>query len=96
MELSQVLSEHARISRELGDLHRELAECLVAERQAKFQAYQASSETSFAGRERTGELHSLPLTCDILRLKGEIAALTEEKEFLRLVLTEAADAERAT
>lgn len=70
---ADLLDELETVTDVLAADHRELAECLVAERQAKVHAFDASLETTVAGRNHSGDLQALDMIIDILRLKGKIA-----------------------
>lgn len=82
----EALERYFDVTRELSSLHRELAEILIAEKDGRIRSYMASDETSVTGRERVADFHVLNLSLDVLKIKGEIAALNEEKEALYLLL----------
>jgi len=74
------------VTKELIGLHRRLALLLQAEVKGKAQAYMESTEPSVSGREREGTVTMSGISADVLILKGEIAAYTEERDFLRMVI----------
>lgn len=74
------------LTEELASLHRELAQILMAEKEGRVQSYIASDETSIQGRDRVADFQVAPLSIDALKIKGEIAALNEEKHVLSLLI----------
>lgn len=77
--------EHARLADLVGELkalHGELAETVMAERRGRVEAHFTSEETSVQGRDREADAMVIDLSCDVIRLKADIAALTTEYTFL--------------
>lgn len=67
------------------DAHRELATLLVAEKNAKINAY-AQAQGTDKNREHVASFNSLNITGDIFKLKGNIAALEALRDDIRLWL----------
>ncbi len=74
------------VTMELASSHRDLAETLGAELEAKVEAYRGSESSSESGRRLDGTIHASPFTVDVFKLKGEIAALLEERFYLERLL----------
>lgn len=72
-----------QLAAELAQAHRELADLLATEHEAKVQSWFASDETTIQGRDRIASLNALHLSLDIIKQKGEIAAMMEERDNLR-------------
>lgn len=66
--------------------HRELAQLLMSEKQAKLEAWQAAQDQPQGVRDKLGEIAGYPVTEEIFRLKGEMAARIEERDNLRFLL----------
>lgn len=72
---------------ELARDHRELAECLVAEKQTKVRAYaDAADARTNTDRLHVADLAALDLTADVFRLKGSIAAHEVRVAYLSLLI----------
>jgi hypothetical protein len=80
------LDKLEQLSLDLAEHHRELAQLLMAEKEAKIEAFDYSDASTVRQRDHEADRLALPLTRDILKIKGEIAALTELRDYLRLVL----------
>lgn len=80
------LDRLSTLTRDLSSLHRELATVLVAELQAKDAAWFATESDTVSVRDRFASHNALNLTADIIRLKGEIESLREERSHLRLLI----------
>lgn len=78
----EALARLSELSAELAQTHRELCDLLVAEHQAKTQAWFESQSQYIKERDRIAEFNALPLSLDVIKLKGEIAALEAERVFL--------------
>lgn len=74
------------ITRELIALHRSLAMLVAEEKEQRISAYLNAPENSVSGRERLADSTVLDVTTEIIKAKGEIAALSEERDFLRLYI----------
>lgn len=84
--LSPVLTRLQEVTESLIGCHRRLAILLSVERQGKTRAYEESQETSHSARERYAEFMAVDTTAEIFRVKGEISALSEERNFLHYLL----------
>jgi hypothetical protein len=69
---------------ELASDHRELAQLLTSEKQAKLEGWQNASSDRDAAK--LGEIQGFPVTEEIFKLKGEMAARIEERDYLRLMV----------
>lgn len=71
----------------------ELATLLHAEKEGRVRSWEAYSPTanygkdSVSARDRTAEFSVMNLTLDIIDIKGEIAAIETEREYLTLLLS---------
>ncbi len=83
---SQPLARFGEVSAELQMAHRELATLLAAEHEAKVKSWFAANDDTIKGRDRVAEFNALDLTLDVIKLKGDIAALREEKDWLAIQL----------
>lgn len=72
---------------ELVSKHAELGDLLAAEKEGRVAAWHEAQADSVSGRDRIAEFNITPLSKDILVLKGEIAALIEERDYITLLLT---------
>lgn len=84
--VSEPLSRFAEVARELMSAHRELATLLAAEHEAKVTSWFEAQEDTLKARDRIADFNAMPLTLDIIKLKGEITALREEKDWLTILL----------
>lgn len=83
----------ATVTAELLSLHRELAMTQVAEKQKRREVFAQSNETSVSGRDREADAYVGDYLDDIIRMKGDIAAYSEERDQLRFFIEhEAIDA----
>lgn len=76
---------HARlleVTDELARKHNELASLAAAEKEGKVTGYFRAEEKSVSARDREAEFQVLNVTTDIIRLKGQIAALEVEHRTL--------------
>lgn len=71
---------------ELASDHRELAQLLVSEKQAKLDGWREAHQETQGVREKLGEINGYPVTEEIFQLKGEMAARIEERDHLRLLV----------
>lgn len=76
------------IVQELVDNHHQLGDLLAAEKQGRVESWHAAQpgSDSVSARDRIAEFNIVPLAKDILILKGDIAALIEERDYIRLLL----------
>lgn len=74
------------ITTELVEHHRSLALLLAAEKEGRVAAWHNATADSVSGRDRVADFNIVPVTVDILVLKGDIAALIEERDYIRLLL----------
>lgn len=81
----EALARHRAVTVELMDLHRELAQLLAAEKEAKVRAY-AQAQGTDKNREQTASFNALNLTTDIFKLKGEIEAWNALRDDIRIWL----------
>lgn len=78
----EALAKLSDISSSLATSHRELADLLSAEHNAKTRAWFEATSQYISERDRIADLNALDLSLDIIKLKGEIAALEAERSFL--------------
>lgn len=76
-----------QVTIKLTDAHGELAETLKAEKDARAQVYREQEASSISALDRTADLFALELHKESLDQKADIAALEEERDFLRLLIT---------
>lgn len=82
----EALAQLELATKELAACHRELAQVLMAEREGRVRSYLQSDETSVSGRDRQADVNVLDLTLDMLKIKGEIAALEADRDYLGMVI----------
>lgn len=83
---SAALSNLETTTTELASSHRELAQLLAAEKEGKIRSWVASEDTSVTSRDRWADHMVMDLTLDIIKLKGEIAALEATKTYLMVAI----------
>lgn len=71
------------LAEDLGQKYRELADVEAVERQGRFQAWIGVDSNSVSERDRWADIQVLNLSCDIIKLKGEIRALELEYNHIR-------------
>lgn len=81
MDLSPQHSDD--LASELGIKYRELSDLEATERQGKFNTWMGVDSTSVTERDRWADIQVLDLSCDIIRLKGEIRALELEYNHIK-------------
>jgi hypothetical protein len=74
------------VTAELCDKQEELAQLVAAEKEGKVTGYFRANETSVSARDREAEFQVLNVTTDIIRLKGQIAALETEHRTLSILM----------
>lgn len=79
------LERHGAIAVELADLHRELGNVLATEREAKITTALAAEGTD-RYRENAAGFNALESTKAVFDIRGNIAALEEERDHLRYLL----------
>lgn len=80
--LFDLLGEYRSVTNELAGLHRELGMCLRAELEARASMWKDMDATSVSAGERAIAVHTVDLAVDIARIKAEIAAIRERKDYL--------------
>lgn len=86
MPAAAALASLGDLADQLADKHRELAFVRAEEVRARVNAWQSSTETSVSGREHDMTANAVDFTAHLFEIQGEIAALTEQRDHLRLVL----------
>lgn len=82
----QRLTRLEQVSIQLRHLIRDHTQCLIAERQQKADIYLNSQAPSHGERQGIASAHTSALSTEAMLLKGEIDALTEERDFLRFCI----------
>lgn len=85
------LTQLEQVSKDLAACHRELAQVLMAEKEGRVRTFMASNEGAVNARDRQADINVLDLSVDILKLKGEIAALEAERAFLVILIEHGAE-----
>lgn len=75
---------HKRATAQLVQKQVELQDVLVTERNIKTESWLQSQHKTDQAKSREADFHTLDLTEDVYRLKGEVAALESVREHLRL------------
>ncbi len=75
------LDQLGALTANLAAKRQELALVLAAEHEAKIQSWFAADEDTLKGRDRIADFNALHLTLDIIKLKGEILALEDERVY---------------
>lgn len=81
---SEALVLLADLTPRLANLRLQLADTLIAEHTARTESWVMSDQQSVSGRDRVAEINSTSFTNDVMKLKGDIAALEDERDFLNL------------
>lgn len=71
---------------DLATAHRELAELAHVQKQQYVEAWWNDASESVTARDRSADYATLHLTTEIIKIKGEIAALQVEWETQRFIL----------
>lgn len=83
---AQALEELETVATDLANSHRGLAELLAAEHTARVQAWFQSDAQYVTERDRIAEFNTLHLTPEVIKLRGEIAALEARRAFLEFLI----------
>lgn len=83
----QSLSRLEKVTTTLSQLHRELAQVLIAERQAKVESFLGTQDLHAQARDRQADAYAVSLSVEVFKLRGEISALTEERDYLIFYLS---------
>lgn len=86
MTRAELLARHSSLATELLDAHRAMGNLLAQERHIKVQVFNQTGGESDKRRDNAAAIASLPITEEVFRLRGEIDALTEERDDIRLQL----------
>jgi hypothetical protein len=81
VELAELTVRLASNRTQLGDLEAQA-------HRLKLESWMGSDSEYIGARDRVADFNAVDLTCDILTLKGEIAADVDRRAFLELVITE--------
>lgn len=79
-------ARYAEVMAQLASLHEENAMVRSQEKEARVKGFVTSEGNTIKEREREADYDSLPLTLEVFRLQGEMAALTAEREFIEYLL----------
>jgi hypothetical protein len=74
---------------ELISAHRQLAQLLQAEHEGRVRTRFQSQQSTLGGKDNDAAFQTLDLARDIILLKGDIAAYTEERDQLRYFIDHA-------
>jgi hypothetical protein len=85
---SELLVRYTGVITELSNLNVELSNVLQEEVRSRHEAWQSSPEQSVSGRDRDATFSSIQYTTEIHRLRGDIMALTGEKELIEFLVKE--------
>jgi hypothetical protein len=85
MTRNELLARHHELALLLMDAHRQLGGLLGTERDAKINGYMGGQGTD-KSRENNGGIASIEITKEVFKVRAEIAALTEERDDVRLIL----------
>lgn len=83
VDTKQIWARLYELAQETIPLHRELADLVATEREGRLHAYMNSQEKSATARDQEAQYQLIGATTEIIKLKGEIAALNEERDFLK-------------
>lgn len=84
--VSSIIQRLSDISTELASLYIEEAATFAHEYESKLRAWFGSQESTIAARDKESAFHALQPSLDLIHLKGQIRALSEERDQLRLEL----------
>ena len=80
------ISRLEQVSIELRHLHRDHARCIEAEKRQKAALYLESDARSHGEREALASAQAVDYAVESIRLKADIAALEEERDFLKFCI----------
>lgn len=83
---SPIFARYVAVVAELQSLYRDLAMAQIAELNARSQAWMNSPESSATGRERDASAQAATFVSEVIHVKGEVAALECERDFLLLCI----------
>lgn len=86
-----LLPRYVEICEDVAGRCEELGFLLSEEKRARASGYHQSESTTVSGQERDASLATTDISADILKLRGELEALKEERDLLRYVLDAAQD-----
>jgi hypothetical protein len=81
--VSRTLIRFREVTLELADLHRELAQVRMAEKQAKVEVWRnAPVDAPVTHTREVASMNAGTFSVDAIRIQGDIDAYREEKDFL--------------
>lgn len=83
---AEALEQLKVVAADLSSSHLQLAELLAAEHTARVESWFAADSQYVTERDRIAEHNTLHLTPDIIKLRGEIAALESRRSYLEFVI----------
>lgn len=83
---ANALIELEQVAAQLSDLHRQLADLQSVEHSHRVQSWFDAESQYITERDRIAEFNTLHLTPEVIRLKGEIAALESRRGFLEFLI----------
>jgi hypothetical protein len=83
---ANALEELEQVASALSQLHRELADLEAAEHTARVQSWFAHDSKYITERDRVAEYNTLQLTPEVIKVKGEIAALQSRRGYLEFLI----------
>jgi hypothetical protein len=90
MDRGEVLERYAELAQEIAGRSEEVGRLQAEEKEERARGWRQSAEETVSGRERDAAAAALTVTSSLLRCQGELAALCEERDFLKLVFHAAA------
>ena len=85
---SELLVRYTGVITELANLNVELSNALQDETRTRHETWQSSPEQSINGRDRDASFAALMYTTEVHKLRGEILALSGEKELIEFLVKE--------
>ncbi len=71
---------------DIAGRYQELGFLQSEEKRSRAQGYHQSESTTVSGQERDASLATVEISADVVKLRGELEALKEERDLLRWIL----------
>ncbi len=84
-----LLPRFVELCEDIAGRSSELGFLLSEEKKARASGFHQSEATTVSGQERDASLATVDISTDIVRLRGELEALKEERDLIRFLLDDA-------
>ena len=83
---ADALTELEQVAARLSEYHTQLADLQAVEHEQRVRTWFESDSQYVTERDRIAEFNTLHLTPEIIKIKGEIAALESRRSFLEFLI----------